>query len=95
MGDNMSLRLNEARERRLENLMEATGEGTKSGAIDVAASFYIKMAGDNPGYPNGKLDRLVDLAIEEGNVTPEQITEILDTSAYPMSVEYSYDSGRE
>jgi hypothetical protein len=33
------------RERRPEHLLEATGENTKSKAIDRAAKYYVRMAG--------------------------------------------------
>lgn len=40
----MRLRMNDRRERRFEYLQQATGENTKSGALDVAADYYLSMA---------------------------------------------------
>jgi hypothetical protein len=37
----------------MDALLDATGENTKSKAIDRAAAFYIKMARDNVAVPQG------------------------------------------
>lgn len=37
----MRIRMDEEREDRLRRLLEATGENTKSGAIDVAIKHYL------------------------------------------------------
>lgn len=37
----MRIRMNDEREDRLRRLMQATGEKTKSGAIDVACKHYL------------------------------------------------------
>lgn len=37
----MRIRMNDEREDRLRRLMEATGEKTKSGAIDMACKHYL------------------------------------------------------
>lgn len=37
----MRLRMTDEREDRIRRLMEATGENTKSGALDVAAKHYL------------------------------------------------------
>ena len=37
----MCIRMDEEREDRLRRLLEATGENTKSGAIDVAIKHYL------------------------------------------------------
>jgi hypothetical protein len=37
----MRIRMNDKRERRMRRLMEATGENTKSGAIDIAMKHYL------------------------------------------------------
>lgn len=91
----MRVRMNESRERRFDHLMEATDEGTKSGALDVAAEFYIRMAGDNPGVPNGRIEELVRLANEEGSLTAEEIVDVLDTDQYPIDVSTEFSFGRE
>lgn len=91
----MRLRMNERRERRFENLMEATGEGTKSGALDVAADYYIRMAGDNPGVPTGQVEELMQLASEQGSVTPAEIADVLDTDEFPVAASTEYELGRD
>lgn len=91
----MRLRMNERRERRFENLMEATGEGTKSGALDVAADYYIRMAGGNSAVPTGRIEELVRLAREEGNLTAEEIVDVLDSDEYPVSVSSEFSFGRD
>lgn len=74
----MRVHMNDERERRLENLLDATDENTKSKAIDVAADFYIQMAGCE-AVPTGAIEELMQLAVDEGSVTPEEIATVLDT----------------
>lgn len=38
----MNIRMTEQRERRLRELMQATGENTKSKALDVAIAHYLR-----------------------------------------------------
>lgn len=85
----MRIRLNDRRERRFDNLVEATGEGSKSGALDTAADYYLRMSGGNPAIPTGKVEELMQTAVEEGSVTPEEIAEILGTDELP--IDYSHD----
>jgi hypothetical protein len=73
------VRMTEERERRLKNLLEATGENTKSGAIDAAAKYYVRMAGGTNAVPAGKLEELMQLATEQGSATAGEIAEILET----------------
>lgn len=73
----MRLRMNERRERRLETLLDATGENAKAKAIDRAADHFIKMAGDTTAVPTGAIEELMERAVEQGSVTPEEIAEIL------------------
>jgi len=41
----MRLRMTDSRERRMDALPEATGENTKSKALDRAAEFYLRVRG--------------------------------------------------
>jgi hypothetical protein len=95
----MRLRMTDSRERRLANLLEATDENTKSKALDRAADYYLKMAGDTTAVPTGAVEELMERAVEQGSVTPEEIAAILDTEELPVeartewSVGASSDSG--
>jgi len=91
----MRLRMNDDRERRIENLVEATGEATKSKAIDRAANYYVRMAGETAAVPDGALEELMELAIEEGSVTPDQIAKVLDVKELPIQYERTWDVGEE
>ncbi|WP_232820495.1 hypothetical protein [Halorussus litoreus] len=91
----MRLRMNDSRERRMDALLEATGENTKSKAIDRAADFYIKMAGDNVAMPNGAFVELMATAERQGSVTSEEIAEILDTEELPVEAELAWSVGSE
>ena len=87
--------MNDDRERRIENLVEATGEATKSKAIDRAANYYVRMAGETAAVPDGALEELMELAIEEGSVTPDQIAKVLDVKELPIQYERTWDVGEE
>lgn len=91
----MRLRMNDRRERRLETLLDATGESAKAKAIDRAADHYIKMAGDNTAVPTGAIEDLMELAVEEGSVTPEEIADVLDTEELPVEAETNWSVGPE
>jgi len=91
----MRLRMNDRRELRLENLLDATDENAKAKAIDRAAEFYIKMAGDTTASPVGAIEELMDLAVEEGSVTPGEIAEVLDTEELPVEAETNWSVGTE
>jgi len=83
------------REREWEMLQEATGEATTSGALDVATNYYLKMRGDNAAAPTGAVEELMQLAIDEGSVTPDQIAEVLDVDEFPVEYEREWSVGRE
>jgi len=83
------------REREWEMLQEATGEATTSGALDVATNYYLKMRGDNAAAPTGAVEELMQLAINEGSVTPDQIAEVLDVEEFPVEYEREWSVGRE
>ena len=89
----MRLRMTDSRERRLEQLCEATGENTKSKALDRAAAFYLKMAGDTTAVPTGAFVELMECAVDHGSITPEEIAAILDTDELPVQAETSWAVG--
>jgi hypothetical protein len=89
----MRLRMNDERERRIENLVDATGEATKSKAIDQAARYYVRMAGDCSAIPTGAVEELMERAADQGSVTPEEIAEILDTDELPVSARTEWSVG--
>jgi len=83
------------REREWEMLQEATGEATTSGALDVATNYYLKMRGDNAAAPTGAVEELMQLAINEGSATPDQIAEVLNVEEFPVEYEREWSVGRE
>lgn len=89
----MRLRMNDDRERRLEALSEATGEKTKSKAIDAAARYYVRMAGGTTAVPEGRISELMELAEEQGSVTPGQIADVLDTDELSVDFETEWSVG--
>lgn len=89
----MRIQSTDARQRRWESLQEATGESTKSGALDAAAQFYLKMAGDSAAVPVGALSELMAAAEERGSLTGEEIAEILDTEELPVDYSTSWGVG--
>jgi len=91
----MRIEATDARERKWENLKEATGEGHKSTALDAAADHYLKMAGGTTAVPNGRVAQLLELATEQGSVTPEQIAAVLDTDELPVSAETNWTVGEK
>ena len=91
----MRLRMNDRRERRFENLLKATDENAKAKALDAAAEFYIKMAGDTTAVPTGAFVELMELAVDQGSVTPEEIASVLDTDELPVVAEISWSVGEK
>lgn len=83
------------RERRFDDLQEATGENTKSKAIDQAARYYVRMAGGTDAVPTGAVEKLMQLAVGEGSVTPEQIAEVLDVDELPVDYERDWSVGEQ
>lgn len=90
----MRIEATDTRERKWENLKEATGKGHKSTALD-AADYYLKMCGDTAAVPTGRLEKLMQLATQQGSVTPEEIPDILDTDELPVHAETSWTVGNE
>lgn len=93
MAESTRLRLTDGRERRLSHLEEATGENTRSGAIDVAARYYVRMAGGTGAYPTGQLEELMTAATERGSLTPEEIAEIIGTKELPVDYDHEWAVG--
>lgn len=91
----MRLRMTEKRERRIEQLKEATGENMKSKAIDQASEFYIQMAGDTVAIPTGAFTELMQEAESNGSLTPEEIATILDTDQLPVNAVVEWSVGKE
>lgn len=88
----MRIRMTDARERRFEALCEATGEATKSKAIDAAVDTYLRLAGDSAAYPTGQITEL--LAAAEANndgLDGEAIADYLNTPSLPVKYEVETD----
>ncbi|KTG07796.1 hypothetical protein AUR64_02100 [Haloprofundus marisrubri] len=91
----MRVRMNDSRKQRYETLTEATGEKTKSKALDKAAAYYIKMRGDTVAVPNGRVSELMALATRQGSVTPAEIADCLDVDELPVCYESSWSVGED
>jgi len=95
MPESMRMRLTDARERRIERLKEATGENSKSGAIDVAAKYYLHMGETDVGHRVGAVNDLMEAAAERGSLTAPEIAKILDCDELPVQANTSYNVGRD
>jgi hypothetical protein len=91
----MRLRLNDARERRIEHLQEAVEEKTKSKALDQAAEFTIDMLGGTTARPTGAFEELLEAAEEEGSLTASEIAEVLDSRTVPVEYESKWSVGED
>ncbi len=89
----MRIQKTDARERKWENLKEATGQSTVSGALDAAADYYIKMRGDTTAQPTGRVPELIRRADSEGSLTAAEIAEILDTTELPLEYRSNWSVG--
>ncbi len=89
----MRIQSTDERKRRWEHLQEATGESTTSGALDVAAKHYLRMAGGTTAMPTGALEELLRAAEERGSLTGEEIVAILDTDELPMEYRTEWSVG--
>ncbi|MFH5800451.1 hypothetical protein [Haladaptatus sp. CMAA 1911] len=78
----------------MEFLLEATGEKTKSKALDCAAEFYLQMRGDTAAVPNGAFVELMEKAEQQGSVTAIEIANLLDTEELPVEAQTSWSVGR-
>ncbi|MFH5798553.1 hypothetical protein [Haladaptatus sp. CMAA 1911] len=81
--------MTDSRELRVEYFLKATGEKTKSKALDRAAEFYLQMRGDTAAVPNGAFVELMEKAERQGSVTAEEIAELLHTDELPVEVQTS------
>jgi len=90
----MRIQSTDERKRRWENLQEATGESTTAGALDVAAKQYIRLKGGTPAVPHGVLEELLAAAEDRGNLTGEEIVEILSTKELPLEYETDWSIGK-
>ena len=88
----MRIHRTDRRERRWQNLKRATGENTVSGALDVAADHYLRMAG---AHRTGAFTKLMREAEARGSLTGEEIAEILDHRTLEVSYETSWSVGSE
>ena len=93
MADSTRIRLTDARERKYSNLEDATEQSTRSGALDAAADYYLRMAGGTPAVPEGAVQTLMQRATEQGSVTPEEIAEILDQPELPIEYSHQWSVG--
>ena len=83
------------RDRRWERLKDATGESTKSGAIDTAAKYYLHMGETDVGHRVGAVNDLMEAAAERGSLTAPEIAEILDCDELPVQADTRYTVGRD
>jgi len=91
----MRIQSTDERKRRWEHLQEATGESTTSGALDVAAKHYLRMAGGTTAMPTGALEELLRAAEERGSLTGEEIVEILNTEELPVEYQTEWSVGEK
>lgn len=81
------------RERMFDALLDATGEKTKSKAIDKAVNHYCRCAGANPAHPTGTYEELMERAVKEGSLTAGEIAETLTTDNLPIRHQREYSVG--
>jgi len=91
----MRIQSTDERKRRWEHLQEATGESTTAGALDVAAKEYLRLKGGTPAVPHGALEELLAAAEERGNLTGEEIVEILSTRELQLEYNTSWAVGEK
>lgn len=90
----MRIRDTDRRQREWDRLQEATGEATKSGAIDVAVRYYLEMGAVDVGTRVGNTSDLLKAAAERGSLTGPEIAEIIDNEYLPVSAKNTYSVGR-
>jgi len=91
----MHIASNDRREREWAALKKATGEKTTSGALDVATRYYLRMVGGNEVDPQGRLVELMQLAEEQGSVTPQEIADVLDVDDLPIEANLEWSVGAQ
>jgi predicted DNA-binding protein len=82
-----SIRLTDAREQRFDDLQAATGAGSRTRALDVAAEHYLVDLKNKRELMN----RLAD----GEQLAPHEIAGILSTPEVPIRFEASADVGPE
>lgn len=87
--------MTDARERKIEHLMEALDENTKSKALFAAADYTIQMRGGTTAVPTGQIAELLQLAEKNGSVTAEEIAGVLDTNTISVDYEASWSVDSE
>ena len=90
----MHVQSTDRREREWTALEKATGENTTSGALDVATRYYLRMVGGTEVDPQGRLIQLMQLAEEQGSVTPQEIADVLDVDELPIEAGLEWTVGR-
>lgn len=55
----------------------------------------MSMVGGPAEYQTGAVEELMELAVEQGSVTPAEIAELLDTEEYPVEYSSSWAVGRD
>lgn len=88
----MSIRVDDRRERLFDRLEDATGEATRAGSLEAAARYYCYMHG---AATPGALDDLLEVAVDQGNVTPGQIADVLDHDTLPLQVDVDVEIGTD
>jgi hypothetical protein len=91
----MRIEKTDARARKWENLKEATTERATSKALDVAADYYLRMAGGTAAIPTGRLTELMQLAEQRGSLTGAEIADVLDVDELPVRYEPAWSVGRQ
>lgn len=91
----MRIQTTDAREMKWEDLKEATGENTTSGALDVAADYYLRMAGGTASIPTGALEELMRRTDQDGALTAPEIADVLDTDELPVAARTEWSVGRD
>lgn len=81
------------RQRKINRLMEATGNGRKTEAIDTAIEFYLEMGAVDVNQRVGSFVDLMEAAQERGSLTAPEIAAILDSPQLPLDASTSYSIG--
>jgi|AntRauTorcE11898_2_1112593.scaffolds.fasta_scaffold01127_8 hypothetical protein len=58
------------------------------------ADYYIKMSGCE-AVPTGAVEKLMQLATDQGSVTPGEIAVCLDTEELPVRVQTEWSVGED
>lgn len=91
----MRIETTDERKRLWQHLKEASGNSTKSGALDDAARYYTRMAGGTSAVPHGAVASLLQRAENQGSVTAEEIAEELSTPELPVEARTEWSVGED